>query len=269
MRVLVTGGRGFLGTYLCRELDDAVPVSRDDGDLAEPGVIERLLDRHAPDAVVHLAAVVGIGVAGRDVPKTIRDNVAATALVAQACAARGVALAHGSSTSVYSDDSVYAVTKRWSEEIVRYYVPDAALLRISWPYGPGVDAGRGRGAIVNMLDQALRGERIAVYRDQVRSWCWAGDVARGIVLVLESGLGGAWEIGRDDDPRTLLEVAQIACRLAGAHTDLIDEVEPPGAPPAPVGPTSVAPLRRLGWQPEVELEDGMRRTLDWLASPRT
>jgi nucleoside-diphosphate-sugar epimerase len=273
VRVLVTGGRGFLGVHVCEALraaeHEAIPLGRADGDLAEHGVVDRLLDEHVPDAVVHFAAVVGVGAAERDVPATIRDNVAATALVAQACGARGIPLAHGSTTSVYADDSVYAVTKRWSEEVAGFYCPEAALLRISWPYGPGVEPGAGRGAITNMLDQAMRGERIRVFRNSLRSWCWVGDIARAVVLVLESGRGGPWDVGREDDPRTLREVAGIACRLAGASEELIDEVDAPGAPPAPTAPPSTSALRGLGWKPEVELEDGMQRTFDWLASPRT
>jgi nucleoside-diphosphate-sugar epimerase len=88
-------------------------------------------------------------------------------------------------------------------------------------------------------------------------------------VVVERREGGAWDIGRNDDPRTLLEIAQISCRLAGAPETLIEETDPP----ADVGPVGVEldldRLHSLGWRPEIALEDGMQGMLDWLASPRT
>jgi dTDP-glucose 4,6-dehydratase len=256
MRVLVTGGRGFLGGHVCEALrvagHRAIPLGRADGDLADPGVIERLLDEHRPEAVVHLAAVM---------PGDLRlaQNAPITGLVAHACAERGIRLLHGSTTSVYDDETPYAESKRTSEEAAG----DATLLRFSFPYGPG----QRRGAIPTMLRQALDRGPIVVYRGWERSFCFATDAARAVALLLDAKATGAHDVGRDDDLRTLLAIAQIACRLAGASEESIDVVEPP-AGPAPVSrPLELSALHELGWSPEVELEDGMRRTLEWLSSP--
>jgi nucleoside-diphosphate-sugar epimerase len=256
VRVLVTGGRGFLGGHVCDALraagHEAIALGRVDGDLAQPGVAERLLDEHRPQAVVHLAAVM---------PDDARlaQNAPITALVAQACAERRVRLLHGSTTSVYADETPYADSKRASEEAAG----GATLLRFAFPYGPG----QRRGAIPTMLQQALAKEPIVVYRGWKRSFCFAGDAARAVVLLLEQDADGAWDVGRDDDPRTLAEVAELACRLAGAPQHLIEVVDPPAGPAPVLGRLDLEPLRALGWRPEVELADGMRRTLDWLLSP--
>ena len=254
MRVLVTGGRGFLGTHVCDALRaagrDAIPLGRADGDLAEPGVAGLLLDEHRPDVVVHLAAVMP------DDPR-LAQNAPITALVAQACVERGVRLLHGSTTSVYADDTPYADSKRASEDAAG----DATLLRFAFPYGPG----QRRGAIPTMLKQARAGEPVVVYRGWKRSFCFAGDAARAVVLLLDRH--GAWDIGRADDPRTLEEIARLACRVSAAPESLIELRDPPVGPALVLGQLDVEPLRDLGWRPEVELEDGMRRTLDWLLSP--
>jgi nucleoside-diphosphate-sugar epimerase len=277
-RILITGGTGFLGAPLADELSrrghDVTALGSKDGDLGEPGVAERLLDERAPDIVVHLAARVGRLVGEEDPNATQRLNVDASALLAAACAARGVRLAHGSTTEVYGavgdrivdeatpldvvPDSVYGRTKRDAEFAVVEHLPDALLLRIFFPYGPGTAPGQ-RGAIVTMLDQAVRGVQLTVYRGDVRSWCWVGDVANAIALLLESGESGAWNVGRDDDRRSMLDVARTVCRATGASEDLIVEVDAPA--PTGSGYVSTAKLRALGWNPEVDFEDGLRKTL--------
>jgi nucleoside-diphosphate-sugar epimerase len=268
MRVLVTGGRGFLGVHVVEAFRAAghepVALGRRDGDLAEPAVAERLLEDHRPDAVVHLAALVGRVPSDRDPMEAVRQNAGVAALVARACAERDVPLAHGSTTEVYTSTTVYALTKRWSEDAALHYRPDAALLRFSWPYGPGVPPGHGRGAIPNMLDQALRGESIVVHRESQRSWCWAGDAARAVVAIVADGGGGPWDVGRDDDPVSMLDLARLVCRLTGAPEELISEV---AAPPGGVSRSlDTARLSALGWRPEVGLEQGLGATLDWLRS---
>ena len=255
MKVLVTGGRGFLGGHVCEALmsagHEAIPLGRSDGDLAEPGVIERLLDEHRPDAVVHLAAVM-------PGDERLAQNVPITELVARACSDRGLRLLHGSTTSVYADDTPYADSKRASE----LAAGDATLLRFAFPYGPG----QRRGAIPTMLRQALDREPIVVYRGWARSFCFAADAASAVVVLLDANATGAYDVGRDDDQRTLLEIAQLACRLAAAPERLIEVVDPPVGPAPMLQSLDLDGLRGLGWRPEVELEDGMGRTLEWLSS---
>jgi nucleoside-diphosphate-sugar epimerase len=256
VKVLVTGGRGFLGTYVCKALSadghEAVPLGRADGDLAQPGVAARLVAAHEPEAVVHLAAVM-------PGDERIAENAPMAELVAAACG--DLPLFLGSTVSVYTDETPYVDSKRASEDAA----PGATILRFSFPYGPG----QRRGAIPTMLNQARAGEPIIVYRRWVRSFCHAADEARAVAVLVERREGGTWDIGRSDDPRTLFEVAQIACRLAGAPESLIEEVDPPAHIEAVSVELDVDRLHSLGWRPEVEFDDGMKQTLDWLASPRT
>jgi dTDP-glucose 4,6-dehydratase len=253
VRVLVTGGRGFLGGHVCEALraagHEAIPLGRADGDLAEDGVAERLVEEHRPDAVVHLAAAM-------PGDERLAQNATVTELVARACHARGIPLFHGSTTSVYGDATPYAESKRASEEAAG----EATILRFHFPYGPG----QRRGAIPGMLRQALAGERVVVHRDRERSFCFATDAAEAVAILVSRGESGEWDVGRDDDRRSLEEVARLACAAAGADEALIEAIDPPPGP-APVRESlDTERLRSLGWRPAVELGDGLRRTLDWL-----
>lgn len=248
MKVLVTGSTGLVGAALLKELHhhDVVGLTRSDGDLAADGVAERLLDKHAPDVVVHLAAAV----AKPGVAETVRDNVDATALAAAACGARSARLLHGSTTSVTAT-SLYAHAKRWSEDAALFFVPNATVLRLAYPYGPA------RGAITTMIAQALRRDPITVHRGSARSWCWVGDTARAIALLVDNDVPGEVTIGNDREPTSMRDLARLVCELTGAPEDLIEEIEPPYGPTV-AEPYADARLSALGWSPSVTLEDGVR-----------
>jgi dTDP-glucose 4,6-dehydratase len=253
VHVLVTGGRGFIGAHVCdalRELGHAtVALGRADGELAEPGVAERLVAEHEPDAVVHLAAAM-------PGDERLAQNAEIARLVAEAAHARGIPLFHGSTTSIYSDDTPYADSKRESEQVVG----DAAILRFHLPYGPG----QRRGTIPTMLRQALAGEAVVVYRGWERSFCHVRDEADAVALLVDRGEPGDWDIGRGDDRRSLLEVARLCCGAAGADESLIELADPPQGPALVLEDLDTARLRSLGWRAAIPLEDGIARTLEWL-----
>lgn len=286
MRFLVTGAEGFIGTHLRRELEgaghDVYCMDMEyGGDLREQGTIEAGLDMAGPvDYVIHLAAQVGRLFGEDDVAHTITNNALATARVAQACAARGIRLAYCSTSEVYGDrgdewcledgsmnlpHNLYGVSKRWGEEVARLYAPDGLVVfRLSMPYGPGLPAGRGRAAMINFIYNAMTRQPIPVHRGAERAWCWVGDTVRGIRMILEYPENtGAWNIGRDDIALPLREIAAKACDMTGAPHTLIEDVDPP-ARQTVVKRLSMDKLRSIGWLPQVDIDEGMRRTLAWI-----
>lgn len=286
-KILITGSAGFLGGHLTSELEThghtVVGVDRAHGgpDLRSSELVEQVFDEHADaDVCVHLAAKVG-RLFGEDNPmETIVDNVGMTALVARACGQRNIRLCYASTSEVYGDNgetecdehdgpfalphNLYGISKFHGEQVCAHYAPDGlTIFRFSMPYGPGLPAGRGRAAIINMLHQALWREPIAVHKGAERSWCWVGDTVRGVRIVIENTDGGVFNVGRDDNPTSMLDVARIACELADAPESLIELVDAP-ANQTVVKRLATRRLRDLGWAPEVTLVDGMGSTLEWV-----
>ncbi len=280
----MTGAHGFIGRHLSTELEphhEVICIDRHDGDLRVLGAADYLIGTYRPDVVVHLAAKVGRQFGEDDLGETIADNASMTALVAQACGRHDARLVYASTSEVYGDQgdglceeiasdnrgrvhNLYGLSKRWGEEAAHLYAPDGlTILRLSMPFGPGLPWGRGRAAIVNMLWQALTRQPIPVHRGAERSWCYVADTVRGIRYTIERAESGVFNVGRDDAPVTMLSVAQRACLMTGASGDLIELVDAPNNQTV-VKRLSTARLRSLGWKPEVELDEGMGRVLDWI-----
>ena len=281
MNILITGARGFIGTYLSYALVDAghkvIGIDLKHGDLSQPGLARQIIKSCGPNVVVHLAAKVGRLFGEKDIAKTVSDNTVATIYVAQACAETGARLVYASTSEAFGDNgdrdvdetehgvlphNLYGLSKRWGEEAARLYAPEGLqILRFSMPYGPGLPAGWGRAAIVTFLWRAHRKKSLTVHRGGKRRLCWIGDLVLGTRQIIRNSAPGVWTVGRDDDEVEMLKVAKMACTLAGASHKLIQEVDPPKNQTL-IKRLNVDRLKGLGWEPTVSLLDGMTRTYE-------
>jgi nucleoside-diphosphate-sugar epimerase len=164
--------------------------------------------------------------------------------------------------------SVYDESKRFGEALVMHYVRaegvDARIVRIFNTYGPHSRPGDGR-VVPNLLTQALRGEPLTIYGDglQTRSFCYVGDLVRGIELaMLSSGTTGeVFNLGNPDE-YTINTFADVIERLFGA--DVRREYLPlPVDDPTRRRPDISRARRVMGWEPRVGLEEGLRQTAAW------
>ena len=287
-KFILTGGAGFLGSHLAFELEQHghevvvldLQLSRWH-DLRFPEIVDTQFDEHADaDICVHLAAKVGRLFGEDDPMETITDNVGMTALVAQACGIHKIRMAYASTSEVYGDNgetvcdeidgpftlphNVYGISKFFGEDLCQHYAPEElTIFRFSMPYGFGLPAGRGRAAIINLLHQALHGKKMPVHKGAERSWCYVTDVVRAARMVLEDTTGGTFNVGRDDAAVSMHFVAALACDLTGADDSLIQLIDPPKMQTV-VKRLATQRIRDLGWEPEVDLEEGMSRTLEWV-----
>jgi len=286
MRVAITGVEGFIGRWLKKELEEnghevyGIDIEGENPvDLLGENNFKNWIEEVKPDVCYHLSAQVGRLFGEKDVVHTVRQNSEVTTIVAKWCGELGIRLAYVSTSEIYGDQghnichedgelklphNLYGLSKRWGEEVSQLFAPKKLVIaRLSMPYGPGVPPGMGRRAMDTMLWQANNNLPITVHIDSQRSWCWVGDTVRGLRMIIENPEAGTYNIGRDDDNRTMQEIAERACELAGAPKSLIQMV------PAPTKQTVVKKLstdkiRSLGWKPTVELEEGILQVWDWV-----
>lgn len=293
MRVLVTGGSGFIGSHVVDKLRDrrikvrvfdmVMPTYRDDVEFYHGSLLDLealRMSLSGIDAIFHLAAIADVKDVYEDPHYAESINVRGTINVLEA-ARRGAKqrVIYGSTTWVYSEVSdpvvdeqtplrppthLYTATKIASEYYCQCYsclygVP-VTILRYGIPYGP-----RARdGAVVPIFVQkALRGEPLTIAGDgsQFRKFVYVEDLAEGNVLALKSiaknktyNLDGVEKV-------TIRQIAETVQKIVGNVT--IEQV--PARPGDFSGKEISSELakKELGWEPRVPFEEGVRRYVAW------
>jgi len=147
----------------------------------------------------------------------------------------------------------------------RSHAVDTRIIRIFNTHGPRMQVSDGR-AVPNFMAQAIRGEPLTVYGDgsQTRSLCYVSDLVRGVLAVLERGDEMPVNLGNPHEV-TVLELAKTIVRLAGSKSEIVHR-DLPVDDPKQREPDITRARSLLGWEPEVDLEDGLRRTLEYFRS---
>jgi dTDP-glucose 4,6-dehydratase len=165
--------------------------------------------------------------------------------------------------------SVYDEAKRFAEAATMAYSRlgrvDAGIARIFNTYGPRMRLDDGR-AIPAFMSQALAGDPITVSGDgsQTRSLCFVEDTVDGLLALAAGDATGPVNLGGTDEI-TMLELACRVRALAGSSSP-IDFVDLPVDDPRVRRPDTSLAAEMLGWQPQVALEEGLKRTLEWFVA---
>jgi dTDP-glucose 4,6-dehydratase len=163
----------------------------------------------------------------------------------------------------------YDEAKRCAEAFAmayhRAHSVDTRIIRIFNTHGPRMQVSDGR-AVPNFMAQAIRGEPLTVYGDgsQTRSLCYVSDLVRGVLAMLAKGDDMPVNLG---NPRevTMLELARTIIELSGSKSRIVHK-ELPVDDPKQRQPDITRARTVLGWEPEVGLEDGLSRTLEYFRS---
>jgi dTDP-glucose 4,6-dehydratase len=298
---VVTGGAGFLGSHLCDTLvaEGHRVVCVDNLETGSLQNVEHLrgenfvflnhdLTRHLEidepvDFIYHLASpaspidylrlplqTLKVGSYGTHNALGLAKWKRARFLIASTSEVYGDPAVHPQPESYWGNVNpigprgVYDEAKRYAEALTMAYHRqqgvDTAIVRIFNTYGPRMRPHDGR-AIPTFIRQALANQPITVFGDgsQTRSFCYVDDLVRGLVLLAKSGEHLPVNIG---NPRelTLLELAEAVIKETGSSSKIVFEALPVDDPQVRQ-PDITRARQLLGWEPQISLEDGLRRTL--------
>ncbi len=161
---------------------------------------------------------------------------------------------------------VYDEAKRYAEALTmayrRTHEVNTGIVRIFNTYGPRMRPNDGR-AIPTFIRQALRGEPLTVAGDgsQTRSVCYVDDLIAGILALVRSPLPGPVNIGNPYE-LTVLELAKRIVALSGSSSEIVF-IDRPQDDPSVRQPDITLATSQLGWQPTVQLDEGLERTISW------
>jgi UDP-glucose 4-epimerase len=304
MRVLVTGGAGFIGSHLTDALlargDEVVAVDdlrsgraeRLDPEvtlhklsIAEAGPLVALVKAFQPDLICHLAAQIDVR-ASVDAPADdAQINVVGTVHLLEAARAAGARVLFASSGgALYGRDapipsredvlplpeSPYGIAKYCAEQYIglynRLHGTRHSVLRLANVYGPRQDPAGDAGVITIFCASALAGEQPTIYGDgtQTRDYVYVGDTVRAFLAAADTGRPGTWNVGAGVEV-SILDLVAIIDQVAG------HPIRPRFGParPGELLRSAVSVDRaagELGWRPATPLGEGVRRVCGWIAA---
>jgi dTDP-glucose 4,6-dehydratase len=304
MRVLITGGAGFLGSHLCdRFLSEGHQVIAMDNLITgavrniehlaghdrfrfiKHDVTEYIYIDGPVDAVLHFASpaspidylhlpiqTLKVGALGTHKALGLARNKGARFLLASTSEVYGDPLVHPQPEDYWGNVNpigprgVYDEAKRFAEALTMAYHRshglDTRIARIFNTYGPRMRLDDGR-VVPNFVGQALRGEPLTVHGDgsQTRSFCFYSDLIEGIYRLLQAEYALPVNLGNPTE-MSILEFAHVVNRLVGNKAGITHQPLPADDPK--IRQPDISRARELlDWEPQVDLEDGLQRTIEW------
>jgi len=173
------------------------------------------------------------------------------------------------SVNSYGPRSMYDEAKRYAEALVyvyrNKYKVNTVVARFFNTYGPRMDPYDGR-VVSNFIVQAIKGDPLTIYGDggQTRSFCYVDDLVKGIVALIASEQEGPMNLGNPNE-FTIAQLAKKVLALTGSKSKII-HLPLPGDDPTQRQPVIDLAKKTLAWEPTIELDEGLKSTIDYFKS---
>jgi len=305
MNIVITGGSGFVGSYLCEKLindghkiiviDNLLTGSRENiNDLLDNenfSFIEHDVQDHIEiedkvDYVLHFASAASPKAYTEHPVNTLKAGSVGTINTLGLAKKHSAEYLLASTSEVYGDPlispqneeywgnvnpngerSMYDEAKRFAEAAVatysRSYGLKTKIVRIFNTYGPRMQLNDGR-VVTNFIVQALRNENITIYGDgtQTRSFSYVEDTVAGIISLMNSTEYDVFNIGNPNE-MTVGQLAEKIIKLTDSTSE-IKYLELPNDDPKQRKPDITKAKTKLNWQPKVNLDEGLSKTIKWV-----
>jgi len=305
MNIVITGGSGFVGSYLCEKLindghkiiviDNLLTGSRENiNDLLDNenfSFIEHDVQDHIEiedkvDYVLHFASAASPKAYTEHPVNTLKAGSVGTINTLGLAKKHSAEYLLASTSEVYGDPlispqneeywgnvnpngerSMYDEAKRFAEAAVatysRSYGLKTKIVRIFNTYGPRMQLNDGR-VVTNFIVQALRNENITIYGDgtQTRSFSYVEDTVSGIISLMNSTEYDVFNIGNSNE-MTVGELAEKIIELTDSTSE-IKYFELPNDDPKQRKPDITKAKTKLNWEPKVNLDEGLAKTITWV-----
>ena len=305
MNIVITGGSGFVGSYLCEKLindghkiiviDNLLTGSTENiNDLLDNenfSFIERDVQDHIEiedkvDYVLHFASAASPKAYTEHPVNTLKAGSVGTINTLGLAKKHSAEYLLASTSEVYGDPlispqneeywgnvnpngerSMYDEAKRFAEAAVatysRSYGLKTKIVRIFNTYGPRMQLNDGR-VVTNFIVQALRNENITIYGDgtQTRSFSYVEDTVAGIISLMNSTEYDVFNIGNPNE-MTVGKLAEKIIELTDSTSE-IKYLELPNDDPKQRKPDITKAKTKLNWEPKVNLDEGLAKTITWV-----
>ena len=269
MRILVTGGKGFIGGYLVKELKkDGHEVDVYTGDVTDR---EKTIDAVSKYGMVyHLAGILGTSELITEAYEAARVNIMGTINVLDGAALKGTKVVHVTKPNVWLN--TYSITKEAGEQFVKMYHEQLGLHTISvkWfnVYGPG-QSFHCQKAVPYFIRWALKNEDIEIWGDgqQTMDLQHAHDAVRATILLAGKDVleGQTVDVGTGYQT-SVNDLADMIKNIAGSESKIVHLPMRPGETRGTKLSADMSILNSYGFQNKVKLEDGMKETVEWYKS---